>query len=130
MPSYYFLEKNNQWTNIREATIIPCILSIHGKGFSCKLSENKLFQNLEYDPLSSVKIVFQYFVLLNFSELVFYPFSQTKSNSVKLILSVWGTTFSLYVLSINLQTIGAYTERTDLIFKTFKKINNLVTQSL
>ncbi len=30
----------------------------------------------------------------------------------------------------NLTTIGAYTESTDLIFKTFKKIIHPVTQSL
>jgi hypothetical protein len=29
-----------------------------------------------------------------------------------------------------LKTIGAYTESTDLIFKTFKKIIHLVTQSI
>ena len=44
-------------------------------------------------PLKFVKIVFRNFVLLNAPELFFYPFSQTKSDLVKLILSVRGTTF-------------------------------------
>jgi hypothetical protein len=33
MPHYYFLEKKFHWTNFREATIIPRILSICRKRF-------------------------------------------------------------------------------------------------
>jgi hypothetical protein len=61
-------------------------------------------------PLNFVKIVFQNFILLSAPELFFYPFSRTRSNSVKLILSVRGTTFSLYSVLAELRF--AYTEYT------------------
>jgi hypothetical protein len=38
--------------------------------------------------------------------------------------------FSIIRKQKKFKTIGAYTESTDLIFKTFKKIIDLVTQSL
>ena len=79
MPNYYFLEKNLHWTNNREATIIPRILSIRGKRLSCKLGET-----LKKTQINFVKIVLQHFVLLNAPEFFFTHF-QTQ-NQIQLSL--------------------------------------------
>ncbi len=48
IPNYYFLENIFcHWTNIGEATIIPRILSICRKRFSCKLGEKLFFQKTQ-----------------------------------------------------------------------------------
>jgi hypothetical protein len=67
------------WTNIREATIIPSILSIRGKKFfPASLVKKNFLKKLDMTPVNFVKPVFQNFVLLNAPELVFYPFSQNQ----------------------------------------------------
>ncbi len=64
------------WTNIRESTIIPRMLSLRGKMFFLQVrGEKKLFKELKYDPLKLCKnsCLKSTLGFLNATDLVFLP---------------------------------------------------------
>ncbi len=81
-------------TNMREATIIPQILSIAERVFSCKLGDQKIIsKNSNMTPFNIVIIVFRNF-FKNSSEVLLNPFSKTNIK-VSSAYTVRGTTVTV-----------------------------------